>query len=62
MIPLIGWILIFVFSFKSKNINMRNFAMSFLCFFLLFGLVSLIVSVFFAEELADLITKLSELF
>ena len=62
LIPVIGWVIMFVLSFRNSNINRRNFAMSFLCFFLLFGVAALIVSVFFAEQVADLIAKISSLF
>lgn len=62
MIPVIGWVFMFVLSFRNTNINRRNFAMSFLCFFLLFGVAALVVSLFFSEQFADLMTKLSSLF
>lgn len=62
LIPVIGWIFIFVLSFSNRNINRRNFAMSFLCFFLLFGLILLVVSIFFPEQLQDLISAIIGLF
>ena len=42
-IPIVGFILLIVFSFNDNNINRRNFARSFFCMFL----VALIIAIIF---------------
>ena len=41
-IPIVGFILLIVFSFSSDNINRKNFARSYFCAMLVFGLLFLI--------------------
>ena len=50
-IPLVGFILILVFSFGgTRNINLRNFARSYFCFLiigLIIGLIILVLAIIF---------------
>ena len=46
-IPLVGFILLIVFSFDSSNINRRNYARSFFIIYLLAGIIILISILFF---------------
>lgn len=50
-IPLVGLILLIVFSFSDKNINRRNYARSFFCTILLSILISVILSLVFGVSL-----------
>ena len=43
-IPCVGFILLIVFSFSAKNVNLRNFARSYFCFIIV--LVILYVAIF----------------
>lgn len=45
MIPVIGWALLILFSFSKRNVNLRNFARSFWCGFILILAIILIVLV-----------------
>ncbi len=45
MIPLIGWIFLFVFAFNSNNIVRRSFARSYFCQWLLAGILITIFTV-----------------
>ena len=52
-IPLIGFILLIVFSFDSSNINRRNFARSYFCILLLSIIfVGVFIGLFFALGLS----------
>lgn len=45
MIPLIGWIFLFVYAFGgTKNINLRNYARSFFCNVIILAVVGLIIA------------------
>lgn len=46
-IPLIGFILLIIFSFDSSNINRRSYARSFFIVYLLIGIGVLISVIFF---------------
>lgn len=46
-IPIVGFILLIVFSLDSSNINRRNYARSFFIVYLLLGIVFLISVLFF---------------
>lgn len=46
-IPIVGFILLIVFSLDSSNINRRNYARSFFIVYLLFGIILLISVLFF---------------
>lgn len=52
-IPLIGLIFLIVFSFSDANINRRNFARSYFCFFLIF--IILMIVAFFTGTLTTVI-------
>ena len=57
-IPVVGFILLIVFSFSSKNINRRNYARSFWCVLLLALIISVVLSVLamvfgFSSEIMD---------
>lgn len=55
-IPLIGFILLIIFSFDNANINRRNYARSFFCSYLI-ALIILII--FFALGLGTYLTELA---
>lgn len=42
-LPIVGFILLIVFSFNGNNINRRNFARSYFCALLIFGIIFLII-------------------
>lgn len=42
-LPCIGIILLLVFSLGAKNKNLRNYARSFFCFYILMAVIALIV-------------------
>lgn len=42
-IPIVGFILLIIYSFSSKNVNRRNFARSYFCYTILVLLFLLIV-------------------
>ena len=42
-IPIVGLILLLIFSFSSKNINKRNFARSYFCYTIIILLVTLCI-------------------
>ena len=46
-IPLVGFILLIVFSFDNTNINLRNFARSHFCSLLIFGIIFTIFMMIF---------------
>lgn len=55
-IPIVGFILLIVFSFSSSNINRRNFARSYFCALLVLGvifLIMLIISLVTGNSLFD---------
>lgn len=47
-IPLVGFILLIVFSFDSSNINRRNYARSFFCAFLISIIFVVLLIILFA--------------
>ena len=53
-IPVVGLILLIVFSFNKKNINRRNFARSYFCGLLLF-VILIVVAVLIAAPYAEMI-------
>lgn len=58
VIPVIGFILLLVFSFSDSNINRRNFARSYFCAFLIAIIVMIIVvvlSLIFGFSLVDMV-------
>lgn len=42
-IPVVGFILLIVFSFSRSNINRRNFARSYFCGYILFAIIILVI-------------------
>jgi len=44
-IPVVGFILLIVFSFNNTNINRRNFARSFFCAYVLIAIIFIILTV-----------------
>lgn len=46
-IPLVGFIMLIVFSFDSSNINRRNYARSFFCAYLIALIIGVIVAILF---------------
>ena len=57
-IPVVGFILLIVFSFSSSNINRRNYARSFWCVLLLALIITVVLSVLaavfgFSSEIMD---------
>lgn len=57
-LPIIGLILLIVFSFSGSNINRRNFARSYFCMLVLLAVVCAIL--FFTGALSSLIDMLSQ--
>ena len=57
-IPLIGFILLVIFSFSDSNINRRNFARSYFCIFL----IALILSVIMGFVLIAILAATGESF
>jgi hypothetical protein len=47
-IPLVGFILLFVYGFGNGNINVKNYARSFLLFYLITIVLTILLSVLFA--------------
>ena len=47
-IPIVGFILLIVFSFNDNNINRRNFARSFFCMFLVALIIAIIFGILYA--------------
>ena len=45
-IPVVGFVLLIVFAFASSNINLRNYARSFFCIYLLVIVVIVILIIF----------------
>lgn len=44
-IPVLGWIMLFIFAFgKDENINVRNFARSYFCFYIICGILFILVN------------------
>lgn len=44
-IPILGWIMLFIFSFgKGENVNVRNFARSYFCFYIICGILLILVN------------------
>lgn len=43
-IPLVGLVLLFVFAFSDRNINRRNYARSFFCWFLIGIIISVVIA------------------
>lgn len=46
-IPLVGFIMLIVFSFDSSNINRRNYARSFFCAYLIAVILGVVCAVLF---------------
>lgn len=46
-IPLVGFILLIVFSFSDSNINRRNFARSYFCVYVIMIIVAVVVALVF---------------
>lgn len=57
-LPIIGLILLIVFSFSGSNINRRNFARSYFCMLVLLAVVCAIL--FFTGALSSLIDMLAQ--
>lgn len=59
-IPLIGFIMLLVFSFGgTRNINIRNYARSYFCFMILSFIVGIILSLLFGATFAAILSELS---
>lgn len=44
-IPVLGWIMLFIFAFgKDENANVRNFARSYLCFYIICVILLILLS------------------
>lgn len=55
-LPIIGIIMIFVFSFsKDENINVRNYARSYILIYVIGVILYLILALCFKEQIQDLI-------
>ena len=55
-LPIIGVIMIFVFSFsKDENINVRNYAKSYILIYVIGVILYLILALCFKEQIQDLI-------
>ena len=55
-LPIIGIIMIFVFSFsKDENINVRNYAKSYILIYVIGVILYLILALCFKEQIQDLI-------
>lgn len=44
-IPIVGWILIIVYSFSSKNVNLKNYARSYFCMWILLLILIILLGV-----------------
>ena len=56
-IPIVGFILLIVFSFAAKNVNLKNFARSYFCFLII--VLIILVIVFFSLLGAGLLGEFS---
>ena len=55
-LPIIGVIMILVFSFsKGENVNVRNYARSYILVYVLTAILYLILFIFFKEQIENLI-------
>ena len=57
-IPIVGFIFLIVFSFNGSNINRRNFARSYWCALLVFGVIALVVLIILAIFAGGLATAM----
>ena len=63
VLPVIGFILLLVFSFSDSNINRRNFARSYFCAFLIAIIVTIIIvvlSLVFGFSVADMVSEYAD--
>ena len=62
-IPVVGWVLLIVFSLTDGNINRRNFARSYFCALLITAIFVFMFSAFlaFTGRLDELVKELNEL-
>ncbi len=61
-IPLVGFILLIVFSFSDENINRRNFARSYFCWLLIAIIVTVVLLLLGVSFLGSLTDALGDLF
>lgn len=57
-IPIIGFILLIIFSFNNNNINRRNFARSYFCLYLLMIILMIIVVISIASVWDSVIAEI----